>query len=177
MKIIREPEDLVFLAAVLGISFLFIVNIFPSIKYSHLEAPPAAYHCTSLTSEPPLITKIKQDINMTGPPIKVVFSHAYWGAETFGNEYGITMGISCSLYYELDPKERIALIAHELGHFLPGNLNNDLKSQMAADRFATDYAGIDATISLIDKVYPFKKYEWGDREIWKIRHDALVHLK
>ncbi len=89
--------------------------------------------------------------------------------------------ISSNVNEKLTQDERKALIAHEMGHIAYTSKIHlyDLDRtglDICADIFASKYAGIDAVLSLLEKLYTLDQ---DDREVpdYKIRKAALEAIK
>ncbi len=132
-----------------------------------------------------LIEIIKKDLKIENADVKLLlgpYENIFGPARSLNNlphDYFIL--IDNDFYQMLSPSEKNALMGHEMGHILyaPKVHVYDLDRtglEICADFFAIKYAGVDAVLSLLEKLYSIPQDD-RDQPDYKIRKAALEEFK
>lgn len=131
-----------------------------------------------------LIEQIKKDLKIENLSVKVIIV-PHDERELTGELVKILGGyiilVNGNISKNLTLDERKALISHEMGHIMysPKVHVYDLARtglDICADFFAVKYAGVDATLSLLEKLYTMAQDE-RDQPDYKIRKAVLEEVR
>lgn len=134
-----------------------------------------------------LIHKVRKDLKIPeGLEVKIIVG-PYTNIVNEGqliystHPFILLLVINETFYQNLTPEEKIALIAHELGHltndviFLTHSSDISIRFQIEADTYATKYAPPEAMISVLNKAndryggFPSRQYYLRIQNLEKIR--------
>ncbi len=109
------------------------------------------------------IAQIKRDLKINSIPVKVLLGpyNDIVGPARLVNDFprSYYVLVDKNFYENLSALEKRSVIAHEMGHVIftatpPVTDQEAMRLQVGADLFASRYVGIDALISLLNKLFP-----------------------
>ena len=167
----RQSElwGLFLLFALIALIVIFTFPTFPNTKYpltpglNPLTMKEVKEMGTRDKEHEYLVTQVREDLKIYPDFSIEIFIGPYQYITGEGvmvsllNPPGIIVLLDEGLYQILLPEERIAVIAHELGHLTNENMltiNNNimLQFQIEADNYSTKYADPEAMISVLEKI-------------------------
>ncbi len=195
---VKRPDRLVLLFVFAILLGYFALVVFPTIENHQQERPPL------LTPEDiigvgrqdleheDLVSRIREDLKIPKIiEIKILLGpYRYVSGEgrliDSLNPLAFIMLLDRDFYQELTPEEKIALIAHELGHLtnkpvLTRDLNTDIQFQIEADTYATKYTSPEAMINLLNKAdarhsgIKSEEHDLRIQNLEKIKRDRQAH--
>ncbi len=164
---VKQPDRLVLLFVTMILLGYSALVVFPTIKNRQQELKPLTLEDIigmgrqDLEHED-LISRIREDLKIP-KVIQIKILLGPYGYMSEGrlidvlNPPGFIMLLDWDFYQELTPEEKVALIAHELGHLtnkpvLTYDINTAIQFQIEADTYATKYVSPEAMINLLNKV-------------------------
>ena len=172
----------------LGLSILLFIGLFLFRTTTVLAQTNKELIATGVESfdNSELIQQAKKDLQIEKLSVKIILG-AYYSKEGITGRLvrdlpnGYFGLVDKDFYQRLTLPERKALIGHELGHILyvPTVHIYDLDRtglDICADFFAVRYAGVDAVLSLLEKLYTIPQDD-RDQPDYKIRKAVLEEVR